>query len=386
MIKSSKTVLIALLTVHLFWGSASLPYAEAQQAEPRTRVDYDLVEYKTVLGRLDGSRAGSILTARDELFARFRNKSGESCDEAFRAFRTFYKQVLRETNEAFSRNDAYQSLLSEIAQATGLYFDPFPAFEHIDTPAARTIREKNAVAYGELMEYRNAGMNFDSSEGLWYLKSDLDFLVEVSSIASGEMKKFVKFYAEEWRKTIADDGGLLITWEDLRKRIVRQERFARRHAGLKETEEDIKPSLAWMVRVYLVGIDNSPAYELEETGRLYDELQKSYEAFLREDTGSGYYKRISDVYGLLQKNDFRVSRELVDYLERTGYADYTYMRSLERFLDRQQQREAVSTGAPAGTVEAVGTSLMVPLIIVGGVAALLGLFCVRRLRKRGGRE
>lgn len=322
-----KLAIILLIALCLF-SQGSYLYADNNPPAPKEGVDHEYREYAKFLNRLDIARPNSILTAKGELFSRFKSKTDESKNEAFRAFWKFYNQVVEYSNMKFSSNESYQHILSEIAKATGLYDGPFPAFDKLNNKAAREIKNNYESFLDELCEYRTVGMNFGSSEGTWYLKGDLDFILEASSITTGGYKDYVGFYVAEWKKDVVEDGGLLISWDDLRKRIVRWEQFAVQHPQLPEIEKVVKLDLSWMINVYLAGIDNSPVYG--SGGRLDSKLQRSYEVFLKEGTASAYYNVIRDVYAIWNKNEFKVSKELVVYLQAKGYEKFVYV--LERAL------------------------------------------------------
>ncbi|HWR58144.1 MAG TPA: hypothetical protein VN328_04575, partial [Thermodesulfovibrionales bacterium] len=299
--------------------------------------DDDYVEYVNVLSRLDKANPNSILLAKDDLLSKFNNSTDENMNEAFRAFWNFYNQAIREIDKGFSSNGDYQKVLSEISDATGLYHDPFPAFEKLDNAVTQRMKNQYAKILNELAVYRKAGMNFGSSEGGWYLKDDLDFLLAASVITKGGYKDYVRFYSEEWRKVIVNDGGLMISWDELRKRIIRWEQFGNEHTQLPETENDIRPKISWMVDVYLTGIDNSRILKAENM--LNEEVKNSYEAFLKEGTTSAHFEAVKGAFDIWNKNQFKLSKELVDYLKEKGHARFIYLleQSLRTAGDRKSQ-------------------------------------------------
>lgn len=350
--------------------------ADVSPSAQKASVDYDHAEYVNVLNRLDKTIPNSIIVAKEELLARFGNSADDTRNEAFRSFWKFYGEVIRESDRVFSSKEAYQKVLFEIAEATGLYYDPYPAFEKLDTEAVRKIKSSHTQILGELSVYRKAGMNFGSSEGTWYLKDDLDFLLAVSSIATGGYKDYLRFYTEEWRKVIADDGGLMISWESLRKRIVRWEQFADQHPQLPETEKDIRSNISWMLDVYLTGIDNSRI--LRSGGILDDEVKRSYEAFLKEGASSAYYGLMKEVYSIWEKNQFRVSMELVNYLKEKGHGRFLSL--LKHDLNSLADGNISNSAIPVPAKE--DHSSMSGLIIFIGVLLLVALIAQYRRSRR----
>lgn len=290
------------------------------------------VAYANFLSKLDSTSPNAILLAKNELFSRFRGKEDESANDAFRAFSKFYTDTVSGLDNGFSSKPYFQEVLSKIAEATGLDDNPFPAFDKLDSASAREIKKKYAPALKELYQYRKAGLNFGQAEGTWYMQSDPDFLQAAASITTGDYKDYLRFNAKECKQKIAEDGGILITWEELRKRIIREENFSKQHPQLPEVEKNIKGSISWMMNVYLAGIENS---SIDNYGvQLAPEVRNSYETFLKENSSSQYYNAVKDVHAIWAKNNFKTSRELVDYLKEKGYGQFTYM--LEKGLPESQ--------------------------------------------------
>ena len=177
-------------------------------------------------------------------------------------------------------------------------------------------------------------MTFIWGEGDWYLKEDPDFLLSVSSNLKGEYQEFTRFMGEESKQRLAQDAALTVSWDELRQRIIRWENFAKNHPDLPETERIIKPQLRRMMQWYLIGIDNTRAYDYDDTyggtAKINAELLKSYENFIRENTDSSYFPLIQGVYDILKKYDFKCRRELGDYIIKNGFEVYYWREYLKK--------------------------------------------------------
>jgi len=302
---------------------------------PGEKGDDSLITFMDSINRLDRSKKESILIAKNEFEKMCSTAEKQIVDSAFRSFMEFYKGVIRKCNHVFYDRRDYQDLLHDIEEIVGSKFDnPLPAFEKIDSKSSAEIKTKYAATLKELYEYRNCGINFTCGEGDWYLEEDGDFLVEVlSNYGSVELRDYLIFWANEDKERFAHDGGLLISWEDLRKRIIRWEEFANKHPTLLETEKEIKPKLQVLIGAYLWGLDNTPAYDLWESKweskKIEPELRKSYEIFLKENKTSSYYSLIKGVYTILNKHNFKLSKELIMFVDSQGYGT----RRLWRFVE-----------------------------------------------------
>ncbi|MCI0614236.1 hypothetical protein L0244_14715 [bacterium] len=182
-----------------------------------------------------------------------------------------------------------------------------------------------------LHNYGKYGIKLWVEEAQVYLAEDVDFLVKTATVLNGELREYITFHANEFREPIAGDATLGISWEELRKRIMRFEPFAREHPDLLETEAEIKPELDRLLWMYLVGLDNTPAYDLRDTGEIDTELRKSYATFLTEDHTSSYYSLISEAYKILEKHAFKINAELLAFLHERGFDDVVFNRDAEAF-------------------------------------------------------
>lgn len=328
--KKQKTLSCIILLIIYSLSIVSGLKAASSATQKSDNAEY--AAYTTFLSKLDSSSPSSIIQAKTELLLRFRGKQDESANDAFRAFSKFYSDTIAGLDGGVSSNTHLQEVLSKIADVTHLDFNLFPAFDKLDTASAREIKKKYAPALKELHQYTNAGLNFGSAEGMWYLTSDPDFLKEAASVTTGDFKEYLRFNAEECKQRIAEDAGILIPWDELRKKIIREEDFAIQHPSLPEVEKELKGSISWMMNVYLAGIENS---SIDNYGvQLTPEVKNSYETYLKENTSSQYYNVVKDVYAIWTKNSFKTSRELVDYLKEKGHGQFTYM--LEKGLPKNQ--------------------------------------------------
>lgn len=309
----------------------------------------DAMAYVQYLETLDINEKESILKARDTFLKLFSDAPDSVSAEAFRLFRKFYTETVRRSSTNYFqeypidrlnnryRKD-YQDLLNEIlpvrkmAWKTAMQLDPLAYFETQADEFKSKIEEKYGDTLKELYEFKKCGMRFYYCELHWWADEDPKFLETVSSVLKSDYQEFVLFYAGE-TKQWGCDAALIISWDELRQRIIRRDNFARSHPDLPETESEIKPQLHRMVQVYLTGIDNTRAYDYGGgyggTAKIDPELRKSYEIFIKENTGSSYYPLIHGIYNILKKHDFKCERELGYFLINNGFQVYYWRECLK---------------------------------------------------------
>ena len=192
-------------------------------------------------------------------------------------------------------------------------------FDKISSNDTEQLRKKYEKEIKELHQYVKCGMKFAHGEGDWYLKESNSFLVKIILLHFNfELKDYIVFLSEEYRHNIAEDAALAISWDELRKRIIRWERFAKKHPTLEEVKSEILPQIERMLLIYLLGMDNTRIYDWGKN-KLKVALKNSYESFIKRNTGSSYHNIIKTVYEIYEKHNFHINDEVVNFISSEGF-------------------------------------------------------------------
>lgn len=272
------------------------------------------------------SNIEAIWIAKDILARDLKTKNSLQADAAFRKFIAIHSSVVANLNAGFLNNKDNQTVLNN----TGGLRSALPAELH----------EKYGKTLLMLQKYKESGIGFKGlSEDMgWELEQDPDYVIQLARELKSDYGAFLIFYADETRYSLGMDANLNLTWDELRKKIIRFEGFAKQHKQLSEVVSHIKPMIQTMLFFYLEGMDNTPAYRayVGDSGKIDEELKTSYIAFLNENKNSEYYPLIQGIYNNLKEHDFRLNKGLVafvhsqkidafngtsvrDYLERTSF-------------------------------------------------------------------
>ncbi|MEN6536947.1 MAG: hypothetical protein ABFD89_25055 [Bryobacteraceae bacterium] len=311
---------ILFLTLSLRPGNAgSIGIGSAAHTGQELQSDSPLERYQNWLSKLDRSRVQSIPAARKQFIEEFSTANAEAQVDAFRKFLVFYRNVIRDNDAEFHGKKDLQKVLTAVTDETGSRSSPLSALAKSTKPGASRLKAAYQRELAELAEYRRCGIDFAESEGDWYLQEDLDFLLETAVPLKGEYHEYLAFYAREHRKRVVEDGGLMTSWGDLGRRISRWERFAAGHPSLAETRTTIEPELGRMMSWYLVGTDNSPAYDFSKKGAIVPELLRSYDTFLRDNKESRYFDLINKIRASLKTSRGSISKDVLALLTGAGY-------------------------------------------------------------------
>jgi len=275
-----------------------------------------MAKYKNVLQNLKTSQAASILTAKEEFYKSFA-KNDKKAQDGFRMFMHFYEDVIEKSSEQFFANENFANFLLQFYEiADGTFSSPMQGFDKMDAQRKDQVRKQHAGELEEFIRYVKCGIKIAADgEGGWYITEDFDFLCDMLRDYPADINHYLLFMKEESKQDVIMDGGLVIPWDDLRKRIIRFEEFARKHPDLEETKTRIQPEIRGLVYVYLAGVDNSPVFdwELEKTS---PELKTSYETFLKENKNSAWHSTVQQIYKIHEKHKFGRNDEVYDFVDK----------------------------------------------------------------------
>lgn len=228
--------------------------------------------YKNTLIKLSDTNLNSSVKAQDILLNYLLSTNNQDYkDKAFEDYRIKFFKIIR--NSSISYN--------------GVNFDDCDYF-----PDEKKTKELEK-------HFKKMGLILTSMEGCFYVEEDNNFTIQ----------NFGKFLSPSWREYFAlrvkennrfvNDGSLIISWDELRQRIIYWEDFIKKYPRFPENNE-IKAKLADYVEVYIDGPDG---YN-NQNGNLIPELKQSYEKFLKNNKASKFYPTIESWYLLLKKNKF----------------------------------------------------------------------------------
>lgn len=336
------------------------PPASAQRGaptNPQIQAAGIVPEYAEVLRTLDPAKPESILKARDAALAKYAKAASADADAVFRQFQAFYESVLVKTPYIRLRTPL-DELLNDICKQGILQCRAATADAFLASAEPGDVKRRDASkpAVADLARYRACGIWFSWGEGDWYPAPDPAFVSDVAGkLPLGELGAWVTLWAAETQQRVAEDAGLVIGWDDLRRRIGRWEAFARAHPELPETQVEVLPHVANLVAMYVFGIPNTRAYDTRSgetpvydvrvggappagarawTMRIDPQLKSSYDRFLAENRDSAYYKVIGGIVTRLRASGGVPTRELVDFLraELTDPYFKDWLRGAERWL------------------------------------------------------
>lgn len=243
-------------------------------------------EIKSLIGKLDKSKVESIVRLSKKIKAYSKGKKYGCVEPLLVDFISFY----------------YQSL-GEFTKANGIWSLPYPM-----------PRKKRSELVSRV---KNVGWVVKETEGSYYIGEEGGWLLkEFKSILSKSWKNYFALRDVEIKEGFSEDGGLIITWEKLGDRIINWERFLARYPRFP-LNKSVNYYHTLYVRTLLSGIDNSRISGWEDN-RLFPEVKREYERFIKVNIKSKYHQIFKDYYEVLSKNKFVVDGKAILFLKKAN--------------------------------------------------------------------
>jgi hypothetical protein len=161
------------------------------------------------------------------------------------------------------------------------------------------------------------GMQLYMEEGNWYLDMEPSYMLDIfKGRISPAMDEYLEIRSKEIKEGFSDDAGLLISFNELYKRVIAWESFTQRYPHFFMDINTSEYSVQYMSTL-LTGMDNSPVFSYEDD-KLDPEIKKLYESIINRHEPRKSTRIISEYYDLLRANNFKQPNGLDTFLTHRG--------------------------------------------------------------------
>lgn len=174
----------------------------------------------------------------------------------------------------------------------------------------------NQITDKELKDFvikiRKLNITSAMAEGDIYFEDDFTWYYKYRDYLSPHINDYLQIKVIENSEKALDDAAVRITWNEIYDRHKKYEDYLEKYTDSKYREEIMK-RYDFYLHLYLRGIDNTPAFDLN--AELNNELRKSYlqKSKYGED---GVLNRILALYiPILEKNNYIETKEVKDFLD-----------------------------------------------------------------------
>lgn len=188
------------------------------------------------------------------------------------------------------------------------------AYSYEDLVNLKNIKDEDVKSLFE--NAFNDGYKLIAPEGMYDFELDYENLnSKFSGFVSEAMAAYLGIMAEQSKAHFATDGSLSITPDELAGRVVNAEKFIEKY-GDKPYASEVKQLYSWYLPAYLLGLNNTPAFSYEDN-TLKPEFLTSFKNSATKYADSGLAKTLNDYIKLLEKNDLKKTREVLEFVNKT---------------------------------------------------------------------
>lgn len=162
-----------------------------------------------------------------------------------------------------------------------------------------------------LEETRNGGYKVETAEGSYFPILDYGAYRKFSQFVTVDIKEYIDIMTVESDKVPAKDAALVISWEDVLKRAVNQERFLADYPDSKKLEA-VRQLCSKYMSFAFMGLNNTPAFDYE-TKTMVPELKEAYSNFPSSSTDQRLGQRFRNYVEVLEKNKYKLTKEIEEY-------------------------------------------------------------------------
>lgn len=175
-------------------------------------------------------------------------------------------------------------------------------------------KDSNTV---ELKSFKNnlaiCGIDIFSTEGMYYLDVFPDFFyTNFKNRVSGGVAEFLNIRKDELKQGFSEDAGMLISFEDLYRRVNRWDNFINKFPNTVYYGE-ANSYYETYLETLMTGMDNSRLFDLDNN-LLLPEIKSLYEKIINEELESPTTKIISSYYTFLARHDFKENDSIPIFL------------------------------------------------------------------------
>jgi hypothetical protein len=228
-------------------------------------------------------------------------------DREFLALRLELKEIVAKLATALETPEFQMRIWPDGAVGQGLRRSE-KRTEHAD--AADVVRADALVAF---MKERGVWPQHGEGDTYFY-PSERALLEWFGPLVSEEIRQFLRLWADEQAKPVAEDAGIMVPRAELERRILATERFLTDFPA-SPVRDPVRVRHGHYLGLYLGGTDNSRAFDMD-TGVFRLDLRQALEAFAVAHPGTLSAHTVAEYLEVLSAGDFRRTPDIVRFLDR----------------------------------------------------------------------
>ncbi len=297
--RKALTTLTLLLLLGLLAGCASGPRPSQEQTQ-QVPAENGTSQEKAVMAEFDKLTRKS--NVRAEEISKFINVNLNEVSPAglsamLVALEKNQQRNLLTLQDKFADEDIVQKTMAK--EYTGELTD-----NYLNGIEEKTVRDL-------LIATKNNGYKIETAEGFFFPVIDYSLYKQYRQKVTPDMTAYIDLMAEESDKTPVKDAALVISWQEVLRRSLKQEQFIKEY-GNSVKSEDVRQLLTRYLSFALYGANNTPLFDYEDK-QMIPAAKKAYLATEFSAENGTFSKLMAEYLTVLKKNDFTLTQEVDEY-------------------------------------------------------------------------
>jgi hypothetical protein len=179
----------------------------------------------------------------------------------------------------------------------------------LDLSAIQNIEDRELK--GLLTETVEYGYKIETAEGMYFPVIDYEKYRSYSAYVTADLKDYIELMAVESNKTPLKDAALMISWDEVLRRALAQEKFLTAYKDSPKAAE-VTELYRNYVTILLFGANNTPLFSYD-TNVIVPEAKAAYLSALQNPPESALLQTLKEYMDLLAKNNYKLTDEVQKY-------------------------------------------------------------------------
>ncbi|MEG6522298.1 hypothetical protein [Desulfotomaculum sp. 1211_IL3151] len=159
----------------------------------------------------------------------------------------------------------------------------------------------------------NSGYKVETAEGTFFPILNYQFYKKYSDYVTPDLKNYIEIMAVESNQVPAKDAALVISWDEVVKRALEQEKFIHTYKDSVKLN-DVKQLYEKYLLFTLYGLNNTPLFSYD-SNTLNPKAQEAYTKAIKNSGTSDFLKILEEYLNIISKNNNKLTDEVEKYRE-----------------------------------------------------------------------
>jgi len=162
-----------------------------------------------------------------------------------------------------------------------------------------------------LARTKNGGYKIETAEGTYFPIIDYSFYKKYRDYVAPDLKAYIDIMAVESEQVPAKDAALVITWDEVVQRALKQEQFINTYKDSSKAAA-ISELYEKYVLFTLYGLNNTPLFDYNSK-TIKPDAREAYAKAIADTGSSEYLKMLREYMDVLNNNGYKLTDEVAAY-------------------------------------------------------------------------